>query len=106
MTLSSRIHWSIDYTTRFNGLLQILKKQWHVVSDIQGCELFPRVGYKRTCSIKEILVSADALQNNDTHGTLPMGHFRCGACSVCCLSLKGKQIEFQDHGFVHVWSQF
>lgn len=50
-----RLHWTLDYTPRSREVLQILKKHWHLLFDVPGCDKFPEVGYHRTQSLREIL---------------------------------------------------
>lgn len=100
------ISWSLDYTPRTRGIVQIIRRHWHIISEIPGCETFPTVGYKRTRSLKEILVSADRSNRDELPTNLPPGHFRCRMCSVCSISTDCKEIEFPDLGFTHRIRQF
>lgn len=74
--------------------------------DIPGCEVFPRAEYKRTQSLKEIVVSADVSSVPEGQANLPKGHLRYESCSVCYLSVESKIIDFTDQGFSHVLTNF
>lgn len=64
------------------------------------------MGYKRTRSLREILISADRTQRHESITDLPSGHFRCGSCSVCSLMTVCKDIPFPDLGFTHTLQNF
>lgn len=100
------IYWSLDYTPRIMGILQIVRKHWHIISDIPGCESFPTARYKRTCLLREILVSADRPQRCEPPTNLMSGHFQSGLCSVWFISIICKEINFPDLGFIHKIQQF
>lgn len=76
------------------------------MSDIPGCERLPKVGYKRTRSMKDLLTSSASPAQVSAPSSLPFGHYRCGSCSVCPISTVCKQIDFLDLGFSHVLGQF
>lgn len=99
------IYWSIDYTPRSTGILQILRKHWHIINDIPGCERFPKVGYKRTHSLRDILTSSDCAPQTIASSNLSRGRYRCGSCSICQISTVCKEIVFSDLGFTHILNQ-
>lgn len=43
---SHRLHWTLDYTSHSHEIVQIVKRHWHLTSDVPGCDTFPEVGYK------------------------------------------------------------
>lgn len=49
----------LDYTPLAQNVWNIIIKHWHLVSDIPGCESFPRIGFWKTWSLKDILTHRD-----------------------------------------------
>lgn len=103
LAITPRVQVSRGHQTapRAKGILQIIRRHWHIIEDIPGCESFPTVGYKKTRSLRDILVSADRTARDQSAPTLPPGHYRCVSCSVCSISTECKEICFPDLGFTH-----
>lgn len=103
---SKRLAWLLDYNTRTNDILRIVKKHWHIVSDLPGCQSFPFVGLRRTKALKNILVKAKVTGPEENFGASAIGHHKCAGCSVCHLAMEVRHIEFPDTGFVHYMRGF
>lgn len=77
-TRDERIMWAIDYTPCANQVRKIVRKHWHFLQDIPGCQLSPQVGMHRTKSIRNIIIRSDVntvQEANERRDTLPVGHF-------------------------------
>lgn len=97
----------MDYTPCSSEVLQILRKYWHLLQDIPGCEHFPEVGYRKTQSLKDILTSSDFVTDDwTTHTDSIGGHHKCGQRSVCFLNMETCYVDFTDLGFRHELHQF
>lgn len=88
----------MDFTPRTSTVLQILKKHWHIIVEIPGCESFPLVGFRKTQSLRELLVRANLSTIRDRITTNIVGHHRCGQRSICPLPIETKSIDFPDKG--------
>lgn len=42
---SNRLNWAIDYSPKAMAISHIIKKHWHLISDVSGCELPPQIGF-------------------------------------------------------------
>lgn len=73
---------------------KIIRKHWHIVSHIPGCQQPLVIGYKRAKTICDVLVRSD-LSNQFRSQTQPQGDFKCHNCSVCnnCMELKEFVLE-------------
>lgn len=100
-THTNRLHRAVDYTPRTEDILQILKNHWHILSDTLGCELFPCVGFRKTSSIRDLLVKAEFTSKPHIAATSPKGHFKCGQCSICPLAIETKYVDFPGKRFRH-----
>lgn len=84
---------AFEFTPQTNRVIEILKRRWHIISEIPGCEVFPQIGYKKTSSLRQILVKADDLTSADTPPRSLKGHYRCGDYSICHLAMETKEID-------------
>lgn len=97
--------WALDYTPMTNGILSIVKKHWHIVSDIPGCKDFPLIGLRKKESLRYHLVKAMLPDTERRNLATPAGHTRYGRCSVCFLPWETKFIEFPEFGYIHTLKQ-
>lgn len=103
--LNKRLHWAIHHSPRSLSISKIIKKYWSLVSDIPGCELPPQIGFRRTRSLRSILVHS-AVSLKLKIAADPVGHHRCGHCKICPLTTSVKVIDFVDKGFSHTLTIF
>lgn len=101
-----RLNWALEYSPLALSISRIIKKHWSLVSYISGCELPPRIGYRRTRSLRSILVNADTSFSTGTLSSDPVGHYKCGICKICSLTVTTKVLHFSDKGFSHTLKSF
>lgn len=101
-----RIHWALDHLPRSMTISRIIRKHWHLVSDVPGCESPPQIGYRRTRSLRSILIHADVSLKENCATTDILGHHKSGQCKICPLTTSSKEIHFPDKGFSHKLSSF
>lgn len=97
---------ALEFTPQTNRVIEILKRHWHIVTEIPGCEAFPQIGFKKMSSLRQFLVKADALRSTDMPIKTPKGHYRCGVCSICLLAVETKVLDFPQLGFEHKLQSF
>ncbi|XP_048344203.1 uncharacterized protein LOC125428333 [Sphaerodactylus townsendi] len=92
----NRITWPINYTPNTMNLKKIINKYWHVLTHIPGCTMPPLVAFRRTDNLRQFLIRADICK---TERPLPpiIGHFKCGHCSLCNMSLNTTEIRDPQH---------
>lgn len=73
---------AIDHTPLAHDIKKIIFRHWHLVNEIPGCKDLPRLGLRKTHSIKHIVTKLDIHPQRKTKFTT-IGHFRFGACSCC-----------------------
>lgn len=98
---TGRLSWAIDYSPRAMAISQIVKKHWHLVANIPGCCHLPLIGYRKTRSLRSILVHSEVSIPEDATSKTVTGHHNCGQCNVCQLMITTKEITFADKGFSH-----
>lgn len=103
--LRSRLSRAMDYTPRTTAIMKIIRRHWHLLREIPGCEKFPQTGPRKTRTLRSILVKSD-MGRSRKKSSLPSGHFRCGKCNVCWVMWVTKKIDFVDIQLVHELSTF
>lgn len=104
-SFSQNINWAIDYTSLAYSIKKVVLKHWHILSDVPGCNNKPFIGFRKTATIKDLLVHADLKVDANIENS-PNGHFRCLRCAACPLSWETKCIEFSDINFKWVLKSY
>ncbi|XP_060134229.1 dynein axonemal heavy chain 3-like [Zootoca vivipara] len=55
-----------------------------------------RIGFRRTKNLKDILVHADMTSENQPQPSQIKGHFKCGRCAICSLTIEQKEITIPN----------
>lgn len=55
---------AFDYIPRAADITSIIRKYWHIVSDLAGCSVPPRIGLRKTSSIKNFVTNSDMKKKN------------------------------------------
>nr|XP_008114451.1 PREDICTED: uncharacterized protein LOC103279723 [Anolis carolinensis] len=90
-TYPSRIIWPLRLTQFSSNICEIVKKHWHMIKEIPGCQNTPMVAYKRTKNFKDMLIRSDFISPTTHNKSNLKGHTFCGHCDVCVHSLNTKQ---------------
>lgn len=101
-----RVNWALDYSPRAMSISHIVKRHWHLIADIVSCELPPLIGFRRTKSLRSILVHSEFSAPNHCDSTAITGHHKFGQCDICALTITVKQTAFPDKGFTHTLTSF
>lgn len=70
-----QITFVLNYVPLASQIKSIIRKQWHVVKHLLEYTLPPRGGFRKTASIKNILVRTDICSNNNKKITVALGQF-------------------------------
>lgn len=89
---------AIDYTPLALKIKHTIYGHWHIVSDIPGYKEPPRIGLRRTKSIRNLVMRSDIREEKKTQ-PVTKGHFRCGNCSCCPQAWETKVISLLSVGF-------
>lgn len=73
-----------------------MRKHWHLLTDIPGCENAPLIDLRKMRSLQNILVKSTNNKKEVGTSSFPRSHFRCGRCTFCPLMANTKQICFPD----------
>lgn len=73
---------TIDHTPLASAIRKIIFRHWHLVRKLPGCSDLPRLGLRKTNSVKDIVTKSDIRPRKQTN-FVTVGHFKCGACSSC-----------------------
>lgn len=103
----NRITWALEFSPHSNQLRRIIFKHWHLLQEIEGCSSPPRIGFRRTKNLRNILVRANIRQDSLTTGfRQPKGHFRCGHCKICPTVMNDNKIIMRDRQFQVKYNTF
>lgn len=97
----------MEFSPLSGDVVKILKKYWHLLFEVPGCDKFPVIGYKRTRSLRDLLTKTEfEIDTRETQTNIVSGHHLCGHCSVCYMNVKTVKTEFPELGFTHNLTQF
>ncbi|XP_062836681.1 uncharacterized protein LOC134298951 [Anolis carolinensis] len=88
----NQIIWTQELSHYSKHIIQIIKKHWHLLQDIPGCDKLPIFGNRRTKNIREYLIHTDLTTPISTPKSTLRGHYPCGHCKCCPQSWKTKEI--------------
>nr|XP_016846924.1 PREDICTED: uncharacterized protein LOC107982425 [Anolis carolinensis] len=88
---NDRIIWLLTLTQFTPKIHKIIRKHWHLIRDIPGCQNLPLLANKRSRNLKDILINSDLTKPNILKKSNLRGHTNCGHCVVCSQSLRIKQ---------------
>lgn len=106
VSIPTRVNWALDHSPRSMAISSIIKKHWHLISDIPGCELPPQIGYRKSTSLRSLLVHADVVSKKTGDSVPFSGHHKCGQCNICQLTILSREIHFPEKGFSHKLTSF
>lgn len=87
----NRIVCSLEYTCLSSTIRYSILRHWHLVQNILGCQKPSFFGFKKTQNVfLKNLVRADLEQKPKKQSNLT-GHFKCGHCAACDLTLQMKE---------------
>lgn len=89
---------AVDFTPLTPAIKKIIFKHWHLVNNIPGCEVPPRIGLRKMPSIKDIVTRSNIREKIGLRYPAK-GHFKCGACSCCEQAWEKKVIDLPSVGF-------
>lgn len=94
---ATRIHCSIVYNEHALNIRKSIHKHWHIVKHLPQCKQTPIIGFKKTASIRNMIVRTvchferDCLQHT--------GHLKCRHYKVYKYALQIKEVPLP--GFQH-----
>nr|XP_016851826.1 PREDICTED: uncharacterized protein LOC107983290 [Anolis carolinensis] len=88
---NDRIIWPLTLTQFSPQIHKIIRKHWHLIRDIPGCQNLPLLANKHSRNLKDILINSDLTKPNILKKSNLRGHTNCGHCVVCSQSLRIKQ---------------
>lgn len=65
---------AFDFTPLTPTIKKIIFNHWHLVNEIPGCEILPRIGWRKTKSIKDIVSRSD-IRTVPARQYVTTGHF-------------------------------
>lgn len=103
----TRLHWAVEFSPHSRDVIQILRKHWHLLYDIPGCDKFPETGYRRTQSLQDMLTKTNSeIDKRSLPKSIVVGHHSYWNCSICFMNVRTMKIDFPDLGFSHVLQHF
>lgn len=91
-----RMCWGIGFSPRAYQIKRVIERHWHLVADVPGCKLPPRIGFRRSCTLRNQLIKTDLVRQHVKTSSLPLGHHKCGHCKVCKMAWEGNTIQVHD----------
>nr|XP_060626296.1 uncharacterized protein LOC132771840 [Anolis sagrei ordinatus] len=91
--IKNQIIWTQELSPYSKQITQIIKKHWHLLQDIPGCQKPPIFGNRRTRNIRDLLIHTDLITSTTTPKSTLRGHYPCGRCKCCPQSWKTKEVH-------------